>query len=225
MLCGKSKLVKDIDSQIVRFIHGNKLKAYVAVKKGWTQTEMETVDWEAMVLVCKSDTSNDILWKMKPACGFVPVATRMVMTKQWESDQCPRCMTHIETLEHLLACPSAGAKQLRERHIDRIQLTLRERNTDPCIISTIVDALNSTASGRFQDHVPPEASELIHQAAREQDALGRISIFQGYISKTWSAAQTEYWYVVPTRKRRSIRQWSCQFLRLWFHFLKEQWQH
>ena len=38
-------------------------------------------------------------------------------------------------------------------------------------------------------------------------------------------AQQEYWDSVPSHKRRSIRQWSCQFLRLWFQFLKDQWQH
>ena len=102
---------------------------------------------------------------------------------------------------------------------------LVERNTDSCIISTIVDTLESPTSGKFQDHVPPEASRWVRQAAQEQDQLGRISTFQGYVSKTWSTAQKEYWASLQTSKRRSIRQWSCTFMRSWLQFFRDQWEH
>ena len=85
-----------------------------------------------------------------------------------------------------------------------------------------VEKLN-IISGRFQDHVPVEAGGLIQQAAREQDALGRLSVFQGYMSETWAKAQEAYWDLLPSSRRKSIRHWACMFLRQWYKFLKHQW--
>ena len=223
--CGNKKLVKDIDGRITRHIHGTKLRLHVAAKKGWRLEDLDIVDWDALECVSKSDTSGDTLWKMKVASGFVPVATRMVMTKQWDSNVCPRCQCDVENVEHLLVCNHNGAKTIRDSHIQSMLVTLQERDTDPCIVSTVINTLCSTTSGRFQDHVPPEANHWVRLAAQEQDRLGRFSIFQGYISKTWTCAQEEYWESLSTSKRRSIRQWSCCFLRLWLKFLRDQWDH
>ena len=223
--CGDRKIVKDIDAEMTRYIHGSKLKAHITQRKGWSKETLECVDWDTMSSVCKSDTCSDTIWKMKIASGFVPVATRMVLNKQWDSDVCPRCGSSIENMEHLLACPMPEAAKLRKKQMNKMCTMLLERNTDPCIISTIVNTLESKVSGRFQYHVPPAASRWVRQAAQEQDQLGRISIFQGYVSKTLSLAQNEYWASLPTSKRRSIRQWSCLFMRLWLQFLRDQWEH
>ena len=223
--CGNNKLVRDIGGQITRHVHGNNLKLHIARKKGWSEDELDIVDWDTVGWVSKSDTCSDTMWKMKVASGFVPVANRMVMTNQWDSDLCPRCQSHVENMEHLLACHSAGAKELRESHIQYMTAYLRDRDTDPCIISTIIDTLQSTTSGRFQDHVPSEASHLIRLAAQEQDRLGKLSIFQGYVTKEWTHAQDEYWDSLSSTRHRSLRQWSCGFLRLWYNFLRDQWDH
>ena len=88
-----------------------------------------------------------------------------------------------------------------------------------------MDTLLSTRSGRFQDHLPIGASQCLKRAAVEQDNLGRISVFQGYISKQWAEAQLEYWSSLPPRRRKSIKQWKCSFLRGWYSFMRTQWDH
>ena len=52
---------------------------------------------------------------MKIASGFVPMATRMMMNKQYDSDLCPRCESGVENIEHLLACPVPEAAKLRKK--------------------------------------------------------------------------------------------------------------
>ena len=139
--CGDRKIVKDIDAEMTRYIHGSKLKAHITQRKGWSKETLECVDWDTMSSVCKSDTCSDTIWKMKIASGFVPVATRMVLNKQWDSNVCPRCGSSIENMEHLLACPMPEAAKLRKKQMDKMCTMLLERNTDPCIISTIVNTL------------------------------------------------------------------------------------
>lgn len=107
--CGNHKIVKDIDAEVTRYIHGTKLKAHI-----WTTEMIECVDWDTMSLVCKSDNCNDTIWKMKIASGFLPVATRMVINKEWDTDVRPRCSSGAENIEPLLACPCPEAANIRK---------------------------------------------------------------------------------------------------------------
>ena len=220
--CDGRKIVRDIDRNITRYIHGSRLIKHVQDKKGWSKVEVDSVDWETMERVSNTNTTSETLWRMKVASGFVPTANRMTMTKHWDSDICPRCNSHSENLEHLLTCGSAEAVKIRERDIVEFHQTLIARDTDPCIISTVIDTLRSRTSGRFQDHIPAEAGSLICMAAQEQDALGRLSVFQGYQSKTWAKAQEAYWDSLPSSRRKSVRQWACMFLRQWYKFMRHQ---
>ena len=221
--CDGRNIVRDIDRNITRYIHGSRLIKHVQDKKGWSKVEVDSVDWETMERVSNTNTTSETLWRMKVASGFVPTANRMTMTKHWDSDICPRCNSHSENLEHLLTCGSAEAVKIRERDIVEFHQTLIARDTDPCIISTVIDTLRSRTSGRFQDHIPAEAGSLICMAAQEQDALGRLSVFQGYQSKTWAKAQEAYWDSLPSSRRKSVRQWACMFLRQWYKFMRHQW--
>ena len=223
--CSGDKIIGDVDSKLVSHIHGTQLKEHVASKKGWSKEQIQLVDWEAIRLVSKHSSLGDTLWRMKAASGFAPVATKTVLTKQWDCDSCPRCKTHIENLEHLVGWGHIGAHSVREKKMLDFCSEMAENNTDPFLIQTVMDTLRSQRSGRFQDHLPLGASSLLLQASNEQDALGRISIFQGYLTETWAKAQSEYWASLPNCKNNSIRQWKCMFLRGWYIFLRAQWDH
>ena len=56
---------------------------------------------------------------MKIASGFVPVATRIVINKQWDSDICPRCASGVENIEHILAFPMPEAAKLRKKQMEK----------------------------------------------------------------------------------------------------------
>ena len=132
--CGDTKLVGEFDKKIVEHIHGSRLITHIANKKGWTESKIQSVDWEAIRLTSSSNSCGDTLSKMKVASGFAPVAKWMVITKQWESDACPRCGSHVENLEHLVACGHVGAQAIRRTNILDFKQSLIDKDTSPFII-------------------------------------------------------------------------------------------
>ena len=217
-------VVKNIDTAIQEQIHGSQLRAHLCTKYEWSQEMCDRIDWPSIARASSSDTTSDSLWKMKMASGFVPTGNRMLLYKKWKNDLCPRCRSCQETISHMLSCNEAGATIARMKRIREFKRWMESVQTDPDLVDTVINTLRSRRSGSFKDHAPVTASQSLRRACVEQDSLGRLSAFQGFLSRSWREAQKDYWDSLDTPYTRSHRRWMTTFLRQWVAFSKDLWE-
>lgn len=132
---------------------------------------------------------------------------------------------HAEDVNHMLSCQESGVQLTRLHQIREFRSWMLSVDTDPDIVDTIIATLKSSNSGSFRTHLPPSASSELDDAATSKDRIGGTEIFSCFVSIWWSKAQQAYWESLPSRRRRSLNQWRCVFLRQWFLFSKVMWSH
>ena len=218
------KIVKNIDEAINAHIHGRRLRKHLSSKYKWDEVLVNRIDWDSIQRTSGGDTTSESLWKMKMASGFVPTGDRMMMYKKWDSNLCPRCRSCPETIQHMLSCNESGASIARMARIRDFKRWMEQTQTDPDLTTTIIKTLLSRRSGSFSDHLPATASRSLRLAAAEQDRLGGISAFRGFITKGWYEAQKDFWDSLSDSRMRSIKQWASRFLRQWYAFSQALWK-
>ena len=106
----------------------------------------------------------------------------------------------------MLSCNESGASIARMSRIREFKRLMESVQTDPDLISTIIGTLLSRRSGSFSAHLPATASWSLRLAAAEQDSLGGISAFRGFLTRGWYEAQKEFWKSLNTNQMRSLKQ-------------------
>ena len=142
----------------------------------------------------------------------------MLQRKQRPTAKCPRCPCPEETVDHVYNCPSPEAGDQWKESLDKLQEWMLEQKTDPDIIRTIREGLESWRSNPTAGIQPAES-----KARATQEFIGWRPFLEGCLTWEWQAQQQRYYETLKSRK--TGRRWATLLIRKLWDVAWDFWEH
>jgi hypothetical protein len=155
----------------------------------------------------------------KHVAGMCGVGKFMYRWKQWDKDQCPRC-GEPKDAPHVWTCKDSGARDLWDKAVASIELTLRRLDTEPTIRHLILLYLKGWQTSEDITYLPPRALEA---AVQEQIRIGWHRFYEGWLSKQWMILQQCHY--TTTKSTKSGRRWATALIQKMWDTAWDLWEH
>jgi hypothetical protein len=201
-------------------VYGPPLLKYVRYKLGWTQAQIDEVNWRALQRTLESYPLHARTTRMKAMYGWLH-------THQWKerlymtSPTCPFC-SEIESNDHVWICH--GTQTLRQEALNNFIATIDEKTPDEIKV-TLTRRLHQALALPYSD-VPsqPYETEEVTTALNAQDELGWVNFIRGRHSVKWEAAYDLYHV---TRRQNNMyksgRKWATALVKASLTLLVDIW--
>jgi hypothetical protein len=194
------------------------LLAYIQRKNSWSLDTVDMVDWplHAAALRARPQRSAQLT---KLCHEVLPTATRVNKYDARQSPICPRCQTHLESIDHLLQCPDPARIEWAVSTLRQLtSVSLNRSEHHDIILDIFVSGLEHWMAGTClsPDDYPPAFHDLIHSQA----SIGWNQLLRGRVSILWATHIDEFLSTKPTRHPSSSGQlWvKSMILHLWDQF-------
>ena len=115
--------------------------------------------------------------------------------KFWPSAKCPRCLSSIETSEHVLQCPSISARRLALSLKQKFAQYLSQIQTAPSLQITLLKLVDAA----IWDSTPnPHHQFLSTTSLQAQLQLDIHDFVCGRLVNTWKDLQSIHFDLMPT---------------------------
>lgn len=197
-----------ITQQLREYLHdttaGSALRDYICKKIHWSVETFDKVNWPALELYLKSlpGEKQTNLIKMQHGWIFTAEPDHLFQSKttaeyetRTESPCCPFKCDKIDYKWHFLTCNKSPLHSQVTKEMKPLIQTMRSLQTDPNILSVILNRLRKYLKGLppRQVTLPRDANDKIYQALLEQDEIGWGQFLLGRMSRRWEYAQ-QLWY-------------------------------
>jgi len=159
---GSKKLTSRLQSQIYSHVHDHDGSTYWSDKPSCSPEVVDLVDWKAIGQSMMGTKRSRRVFVTKHVAGMCGVSKFMYRWKQWDKDQCPRC-GEPEDAPHVWTCKDSGARDLWDKAMASIELTLRRLDTEPTIRHLILLYLKGWQTNEDITYLPPRALEAAVQ--------------------------------------------------------------
>jgi hypothetical protein len=160
---------------------------YYAKKYNWSRTTAKTIDWAAFETAQNGTKLDHFIPKL--CCSWLPTHYHL-NKREGTPDECPLCQ-QSETTEHLFTCPKRRAQ--RKLFLIQFQGLLIDLRTDPKIQQEIITGIKQLVRKTdepTQEHDNQPVSQF--PAAQQQESIGWIHLYRGFLSKRWQEDQERY---------------------------------
>ena len=206
---GNKTITSNFERSILKHIYLKEMRQYRLSKGNIPPDLYEKNHWEVFGNATKSYTYRERIFSTKLCTGFLPTAGRMHLFDNKTSARCPCRGRMSETIEQILPCTNSLVLENRAKEIDKLETWLESNSTHPDITRTIINTLKDGIGAKFSDHVPEQATITLRQCAKEQDLLGMLNFYRGYLVQEWSMMQKEYFgSIFFTVERRRTDGWK-----------------
>lgn len=174
-----TKMVKELQ----RAATTPEIRLYYIKKHGWTDSDMDRMDWEAQYKASMHFSTNTQRMLHKYIHGWLPTGNHMHRRYNSEN-RCPMC-TKPENGDHMILCTG----QAEEKNIFKKQMNqmLKKYNTEPGLQGAIMRIMFSPEEVYTYDEMH------IERVVQEQTRIGRQNLWKGFLTQTWRDVQ-EQWY-------------------------------
>jgi ribonuclease HI len=171
-------ITKGLPQQVIADIHYDPLRKKILKDTGWTEQEMDLVDWNGQHHALLKLPRPRQIAVSKLVNGLWNVNAQNFRYYQ-QPAHCPYC-TATETIQHLFQCPSNEAATTHQVSLDHLSTALQAAKTPTAVSSTLIDGLTSWIG---PSSTPPHSSQdTISKAFSEQTQIGWEYILKGRIS-------------------------------------------
>ena len=158
----------------------------------------------------------------KLCCSWLPTNYHL-KKREGIPDECPLCQ-QSETNEHLFVCPKRRAQ--RKLFIIQFQGLLIDLRTDPKIQKELIDGIKKmvrkTDETPHEDHDNQPVSKF--PAALQQEAIGWIHIYRGFLSTRWQEDQARYAATPATGdEKENQKQWNVKVIQYLWKYAHKTW--
>jgi hypothetical protein len=122
---------------------------------------------------------------------WIPTYSSFCHQGQEPSPLCPRCLSWVETCEHVRVCPDNAAIQASRKFLLAFLSSMAKIYTPIYILQifeyklSLVLDIPSLASYSHTLPIPPERYQTLIEATRHQNIIGWDNFLRGYTSQYW----------------------------------------
>ena len=216
----REKLTSDLAPDIRYNTSMDSAKLFLCTKRGWTDRQLEEVDWKHLNLCLKGKSPGYRIWLSKQHSDFC--ATR-VQIKRWfgnTDNRCPSCEIRSETAAHLCRCPNEERTLLLKDNTAVLEeWLLKNDSTYHELAYLIPKYILCRGTVKFCDLGP--MSPRMMEVATSQDAIGWRNFMEGRVSKRIYALQRNH--LLTSSSQISAGSWMKQFISNILHITHSQW--
>ena len=183
--------------------------------------QSQTIDWDTTEATMLKLPHKDRLWITKMSSDNYGVGTTLVNWKFATVATCLRCGEQEETTEHVFCCQAAGAREVFQKSLRRLNKKLKLIHTNRVVRHALVNALSKWQQGTR--HILPDNYRDLQQILDAQEQLGWANAFKGLIVKGWQQYQQQHFH--QAKYQRSGKKWTQQVVTCLIRIGKEQWRH
>ena len=158
---------------------------YWTKKLHYTEIATSTIQWDDLGSTLQSLNPSMQRHSIKHGTRHFGCGTKLLLWEHQDHDECPFCQLH-EDPKHILRCSDPWPAAIWTQSIEKLNTKLHATNTDPNIISSVIQCLNRWHSGPEQLTYPPE------HPAHHQSILGWYPMLLGQISTHRKSTQAAY---------------------------------
>ena len=182
----------------------------------------DEIDWEASADGLTSLPRARRRWVTKHASENCGVGSTLVKWKKQSDAKCPCCNQDHEDTTHVLQCSAAGAAELWETNMGKMQQKLLSMDTRPHLLEAIMSRLNQWRRNQPFTNESYWGGDIV-AALADQDKLGWKNLMECLPVKKWKLIQNRYFHKIKSKK--SIKKWMSQLLKEIHNLAWSQWDH
>ena len=196
----------------------NKASSYFNIP---SETFNSLIDWDCFKVSRSSCRFGLLKFISKFIAKDISTGKVMVRRKQRLLSNCPLCGNTDEDNIHVLTCPSAST--LRCDLIIQLQSWLNLQQTDPSIISFLIDSLQKWFSNPSAIITTHSTDNILNTAFTDQTTLGWYAFLCGYICKPLIKAQSVYY--LECGSQRSAMKWGSNLISQCWNITYQLWMN
>ena len=224
-------IYKNFSSQIYLNRHGDKLREHIKSKQGYSEETMQSIDWQTIGETGRSLPLHIKTWLTKHVGRYSATGRQMKRRSEWKNSRCPRCMCPNEDSNHITECQATSATETLHDEVLKFEKELNRLETayliSDILTTTLFDDTDTTFSSHIGDYdgsIPEEIYNMICDAAKEQDEIGRTGLLHGHLVQKWRIAQEALYRLTPGC-RRNGRTWAKRVVKELYTITKAMWDH
>ena len=197
----------DIQNTLIASEMKQEVNTYYSKHHNISHEAMTDIDWDASK---KGTVTRSEISYRKTIHNF---RNTMTINKKWgriESDLCPLCGDHPETVFHLFSCKQKDISDYRTNMFNRFFQSISKVNTKPSILAnwkrTLEDLVNSREVQLPSLTMNPDSWTMI-QVYQRQNRIGLQSFSKGFLSTRWAELQQQH-YDLDHRDGENIHRWK-----------------
>jgi hypothetical protein len=194
------------------------LLSYIQLKNSWSTETVDMVDWQVHSAVLKARPKRSV--QLTKLCHeILPTATRINKYDPRQSPNCPRCLVHLESIDHLLQCPVPARMDWAVSTLRQLAaVSIKRSDHHDIILDIFVSGLEHWMSGICLP-VTDYPSEF-HDLIQSQELIGWNQLLRGRVSILWAKHVDELVSSKPTHHPSSSGHlWvKSMILKLWDQF-------
>ena len=202
-------------------IYRKKLAIHWEKHERMSQEHSQLINWEACAQAMQRLKISRRHWVAKHTEGMCGVGKWLVIWKDHDTDDCPRCSAP-EGARHVWQCPAADAKKIRSTGMDRLSQWMTSSLTAPDI-----QLVFTTRLSQLFQQLPfttiPSITANAQAVLLTQDAIGWENFFEGCIAHEWEAIQEAYYQWC--RSKKSGRRWTSSLIQKLWDIAWDLWEH
>ena len=171
--------------------HGYPLRDYIRAKYRWSQSEFDTINWDAHCAAVKAHNKQRIhITKM---LHEVLPTNYQIHRGAPPKQGCPSCSFDKEDRDHIMRCKTRPREAWRSATIVALQNKCTTLRTSKIMTSILVQGIHAwfhdrQLTFRPEKPVPPAFLRLISQ----QNAIGWRQLFHGRFSREWARLHDDH---------------------------------
>jgi hypothetical protein len=206
------KIHSYLQSSLYEEIYRSKMSLHWERKQRMTTERSILVNWPACASAMQRLKISRRHWIAKHSEGMCGVGKWLVIWKEREHPDCPRCSA-FEDAQHVWNCPSPEATLIRTTGISTLSSWMEDVQTATDINQAITTRLTQW-SAQLPFTPIPLLTEDTQAAVAAQDDIGWDNFFEGRVAKDWEYAQDSHYKWC--KSRRSGRRWTISLIqKLW----------
>ena len=219
---GDSKIASPDYKTLYHIIQDPTTMTYWARHDRFPEDMMDEIDWEASGHGLTSLPTSRRRWVTKHASENCGVGATMVKWKMQDDAKCPRCGQDQEDTTHVLKCSAAGADEVWQSNMQKLETTMIDLHTRPDLLEALMARLNQWRRGLPFINDPLWTDELV-DTVTNQDRLGWKNLLECLPVKQWKQLQQRYFN--KYHPQRSIKRWMNKLLQQIHNVAWSQWDH
>lgn len=214
----KQLVVKNMKQSLRNYITKQRLEEWWVKSGKFTRHQISLIDFESTEAAMQQCSPHRRRWIVKYAAHQLPTGRQMVRRGHWTEDRCPRCRAANEDTPHILTCPDNSSRQLRERQISKLEVTLKEIGTKATVQEAIIKLLNwylLEIEMEFEG-----CHEDIQHLCQHQFAIGIEQLLMGRLGKAWTKFQGN-----DNQGTYASKVWAVKLIHNLWEISWENWDH
>ena len=201
--------------------HTPPLQQYILSKTGWTESQFQSIDWEAYSLAFSALSPPQKVNWIKLAIGWQHTGSQKALFRTEDNQsQCPFLCGEQEKPMHFCTCRAALALSHKSIHLSTLTNLLTKANTSPSLRRAVISNIASVCGLTSPEPFTPLASSFqarkIVDAIEDITSLDPLNLLKGRIPATVSSIQLDYLTRAPLKAgiNPSIlwRRWKKKFV-------------